>query len=134
MHSIRLLRLASLVLALATVVSLGGTAVAQTGCGVAMGDFQTALKANTPEALASYLNKHAPCFEAPAQARLDALGGAPEEPVVVPAAIDVEAGPIWNNDHASQVCPAVCGAEQQRQWTGHWMTTIPNEMSVCNCQ
>ena len=42
----------------------------------------------------------------------------------------VEAGPIWNQEHAEQVCPAIAlshGAE----WTGHWWTTVWNEMSVC---
>ncbi len=42
----------------------------------------------------------------------------------------VEAGPIWNQGHADQVCPAVA-ASHGAQWTGHWWTTIPNEMSVC---
>lgn len=52
-------------------------------------------------------------------------------------AFDLEAGPIWNNDHARQRCPEVleewlaanpgAGAE----WTGAWVTTIVGEMSVC---
>ncbi len=42
----------------------------------------------------------------------------------------VEAGPIWNQGHADQVCPAIA-ASQGGTWTGHWWTTIPNEMSVC---
>ena len=43
----------------------------------------------------------------------------------------VEAGPIWNQQHANQVCPAIA-ASQGGEWTGHWWTTIPNEMSVCH--
>ncbi len=42
----------------------------------------------------------------------------------------VEAGPIWNQQHANQVCPAIA-ASQGGEWTGHWWTTVPNEMSVC---
>lgn len=72
--------LACAVLAL---LSLGTTAAqAQAGCGPAMPDFQAALKSGTAEALSAYLDKHAPCFEAPARARLQALGGTAEpEPV-----------------------------------------------------
>ena len=128
---------------------------AQSGCGAAMPEFQSAMRAGTAEALTSYLEQHAPCFEAPARARLDALGGtrvedaAPEpqsataeeatptadvtpvspspataeapEPVVSEAervAIDIEAGPLWNNDHAREVCPQLCSAND-RAWTGH---------------
>ncbi|MBR9826964.1 MAG: lectin MVL [Alphaproteobacteria bacterium] len=42
----------------------------------------------------------------------------------------VEVGPIWNQDHAELVCPAVAHALRGR-WTGHWWTTISGEMSVC---
>lgn len=42
----------------------------------------------------------------------------------------IEAGPIWNQGHADQVCPAIA-ASQGATWTGHWWTTIPNELSVC---
>ncbi len=42
----------------------------------------------------------------------------------------VEAGPIWNQQHANQVCPAVAHAAGG-EWTGHWWTTVWNEMSVC---
>ncbi|MEX3014138.1 mannan-binding lectin [Gymnodinialimonas hymeniacidonis] len=42
----------------------------------------------------------------------------------------IEAGPIWNQQHANQVCPAIA-ASQGGTWTGHWWTTVPNEMSVC---
>ena len=46
---------------------------------------------------------------------------------------NIEAGPIWNQGHANQVCPAVAQAHGG-EWTGHWWTTIPNEMSVCQVQ
>jgi len=42
----------------------------------------------------------------------------------------VEAGPIWNQTHAEQVCPAIA-VSQGGEWTGQWWTTVPNEMSVC---
>jgi hypothetical protein len=45
-------------------------------------------------------------------------------------AIAVEAGPIWNQNHANQVCPAIA-ASIGRTWTGEWWTTRPSEMSVC---
>lgn len=52
----------------------------------------------------------------------------------------VEAGPVWNDRHAQQRCPEALeewrrdngGAEAH--WTGHWWTTVPNEMSVCVCR
>ncbi|TBX28535.1 hypothetical protein TK43_04985 [Roseovarius sp. JS7-11] len=46
---------------------------------------------------------------------------------------NIEAGPIWNQGHANQVCPAVAQAHGG-EWTGHWWTTVPNEMSVCQIQ
>ncbi|HNN51314.1 MAG TPA: RICIN domain-containing protein [Pseudomonadota bacterium] len=51
-------------------------------------------------------------------------------PPPAPVLRDVEAGPIWNNDHAAQRCPAVC---QPGRWTGSWRTTIPGRMSICSC-
>lgn len=42
-------------------------------------------------------------------------------------------GPIWNNDHAKQVCPAVC-SNINGTWTGNWVTVIWGERSVCNCR
>lgn len=42
---------------------------------------------------------------------------------------DINAGPIWNQDHAKTTCPAVCSSAK---WTGHWKTTVPSKMSVCN--
>lgn len=53
---------------------------------------------------------------------------------------DVEAGPIWNNDHARERCPEVLAEWNNAQpegapkatWTGNWVTTVSGEMSVCN--
>jgi len=47
-------------------------------------------------------------------------------------AVDVPAGPIWNNEHAKTVCPAVCTAAGGT-WNGNWKTVIPNKSSVCGC-
>ncbi|MGX8718983.1 MAG: mannan-binding lectin, partial [Desulfovibrio sp.] len=52
--------------------------------------------------------------------------------------IDVEAGPIWDNDHAKERCPEVLAGllasnpGSRAEWTGHWTTTVWGEMSVCN--
>lgn len=51
---------------------------------------------------------------------------------------DLEAGPIWNQDHARERCPEVVAmwnetSERKGRWTGHWTTTVPGEMSVCQC-
>ena len=63
--------------ALATALALAATpSRAQADCGAAMPDFQSALQANSVEALQSFLDQHAPCFEGPARARVQALGGA----------------------------------------------------------
>lgn len=43
----------------------------------------------------------------------------------------IEAGPIWNQAHAEQVCPEVCDGGA---WTGGWNTTQQGVMSVCECQ
>jgi hypothetical protein len=42
------------------------------------------------------------------------------------------AGPIWNDQHARTVCPAVC-ASHNRAWKGQWVTTVQGQMSVCTC-
>lgn len=65
-------------------------------------------------------------------------GGAPaggEEP----KNFDVEAGPIWSNDHAQKRCPELLAewnrnrkpGEPEARWTGQWVTTREGEMSVC---
>jgi hypothetical protein len=45
--------------------------------------------------------------------------------------LDVEAGPIRNDDHAKQVCPGVC--EKYGGWNEYWTTTVEGKMSVCGC-
>lgn len=53
-------------------------------------------------------------------------------------AFDVEAGPIWSNEHAKTRCPEVADEWAkthpgwQAEWTGSWTTTVWGEMSVCN--
>jgi hypothetical protein len=42
----------------------------------------------------------------------------------------LQAGPIWNDNHARQVCTDLA-ATWNGTWTGHWVTTVPSEMSVC---
>ena len=52
--------------------------------------------------------------------------------------IDVEAGPIWDNDHAQKRCPELleewlkANPDKGAEWTGNWTTTIFGKMSVCN--
>lgn len=55
-----------------------------------------------------------------------------------PESMDVEAGPIWDNDHARERCPESIaewgeehGTDGSPRWNGQWTTTIPGEMSVC---
>ena len=45
---------------------------------------------------------------------------------------NIAAGPIANNDAAQQQCTAACTA-QKMTWYGNWVTTIPGQMSVCQC-
>ncbi|WNG18361.1 mannan-binding protein [Cystobacter fuscus] len=45
---------------------------------------------------------------------------------------DVEAGPIYGDTAAPGKCPQTC-SNNSRYWTGHWRTTVKNEMSVCRC-
>jgi|GEM_PF-5823975 len=45
---------------------------------------------------------------------------------------DVNAGPIYNNEQAQQVCPTVC-KNAGGKWNGQWTTTQPGQMSVCGC-
>jgi len=49
-----------------------------------------------------------------------------------PDALDIQAGPIWNNQEAQTVCPKTCGDVSLR-WNGQWNTTQPGVMSVCGC-
>jgi len=59
-----------------------------------------------------------------------ALGLAAILPALPARAEAIEAGPIWHQDHAEQVCPAVAHAHGG-EWTGHWWTTVAGSMSVC---
>lgn len=53
-------------------------------------------------------------------------------PMAMPAmAIDIDAGPIWNNDDAQRKCPSVCGS--YRNWDGNWRTVETGRNSVCAC-
>jgi len=45
-------------------------------------------------------------------------------------ALDVKAGPIWNNDDAKVKCP-IAAAAANGVWNGQWTTTVPGTMSVC---
>jgi hypothetical protein len=47
-------------------------------------------------------------------------------------ACTIDAGPIWNQHDAEVKCPSVC--EPYGPWTGQWWTTVPGQMSVCQCQ
>jgi ribosome modulation factor len=43
---------------------------------------------------------------------------------------NLEAGPIWHQNHAKEVCPEVA-RRWRGTWTGGWATTVPGQMSVC---
>jgi hypothetical protein len=47
-------------------------------------------------------------------------------------ACNVNAGPIWNQGDANAKCPDLCN-KSYGPWNGQWWTTVPNEMSVCQC-
>jgi len=49
-----------------------------------------------------------------------------------PDPMDIQAGPIWNNQEAQSVCPTTCG-NVGLAWNGQWKTTQPGVMSVCGC-
>ncbi|MDQ3233210.1 MAG: alpha-xenorhabdolysin family binary toxin subunit A [Pseudobdellovibrionaceae bacterium] len=46
--------------------------------------------------------------------------------------LNLDAGPIWSHVQAISVCPSVCSAKGGA-WNGHWWTSIPGSMSVCQC-
>jgi len=46
---------------------------------------------------------------------------------------DINAGPIWNNADAQGKCPGIC-LGNGLSWTGQWHTTVPGQMSVCECR
>jgi FtsP/CotA-like multicopper oxidase with cupredoxin domain len=45
---------------------------------------------------------------------------------------NIPAGPIFTNEAAEQQCTATCAAQAMR-WYGSWVTTVPGQMSVCQC-
>lgn len=45
---------------------------------------------------------------------------------------NLPAGPIASNTAAQTQCPKVCTA-QKTTWNGNWVTTVPGQMSVCQC-
>ena len=47
-------------------------------------------------------------------------------------AVDIEAGPIWDNNDAQAKCATACGGRQN--WDGNWHTTQFGRMSVCSCR
>ncbi|MBL9029878.1 MAG: mannan-binding lectin [Caedimonas sp.] len=50
----------------------------------------------------------------------------------IAGAVDIDAGPIWNNGDAKTKCPNVCKGKGMT-WNGNWVTTVPGKMSVCGC-
>lgn len=48
------------------------------------------------------------------------------------AALDISAGPIWNDLDAQGNCPGVC-TSAGGSWNGNWVTTAPGQNSVCTC-
>ena len=48
------------------------------------------------------------------------------------SAEDVNAGPIWNNDHARDICPQACSSVGL-EWNGNRYTNDPGRNSVCGC-
>lgn len=46
--------------------------------------------------------------------------------------IDINAGPIWDNQDAQTKCPTTC-ANKNMKWNNQWKTTVPDKMSVCGC-
>ncbi len=49
-----------------------------------------------------------------------------------PAVCWINAGPLWNNDHARRTCPQICRGAGGR-FDVAWRTTVPRQMSVCGC-
>lgn len=56
-----------------------------------------------------------------------------ERKVVLKGSYNVNAGPIRNQNHARTTCPEICDL-WEAEWTGSWKTTIPGQMSVCQCK
>jgi hypothetical protein len=47
--------------------------------------------------------------------------------------IMIEAGPIWNDTEAQIKCPSIC-EQNNGKWANVWKTTVPAQMSVCECR
>jgi len=45
----------------------------------------------------------------------------------------LNAGPIWSQLDAGRKCPNVC-RDHNGRWTRQWKTTIPGQMSACECK
>ncbi len=48
-------------------------------------------------------------------------------------AVEMPAGPIWNNMDAQNKCPNVCRQNGNAQWNGNWRTLPGTATSVCDC-
>ena len=48
-------------------------------------------------------------------------------------AVDIPAGPIWNDQDEKVKAPIIAAAHGGR-WTGHWKTVVPSRMSVVNIE
>lgn len=48
-------------------------------------------------------------------------------------AVEVPAGPIWNNPDAQSKCPRICQQNGGGRWNGQWHTIPGTATSVCDC-
>ncbi len=48
-------------------------------------------------------------------------------------AVEMPAGPIWNNMDAQNKCPDVCRQNGNARWNGNWRTLPGTATSVCDC-
>ncbi|MFO1314704.1 MAG: mannan-binding protein [Burkholderiales bacterium] len=48
-------------------------------------------------------------------------------------AVEMAAGPIWNNADAQNKCPNVCRQSGNARWNGQWRTLPGTATSVCDC-
>ena len=54
--------------------------------------------------------------------------------ILEPIAKEVEMGPLWSNDDATEKAKAWEAGNPGWRFTGHWNTTIPGEMSVIHVE
>ena len=47
--------------------------------------------------------------------------------------MDIEVGPLFNNQQASQKAEVFEQQNPDWKWVGAWVTTVPNKMSVLRC-